>query len=40
MTSIVSEIKPKKDLSSNPYSDVAKTAWYAPYAYLTNKKIY
>ena len=30
-------ITPESDLVANPYSDVPKEAWYAPYAYLTNK---
>ncbi|MBU0727752.1 S-layer homology domain-containing protein [Patescibacteria group bacterium] len=25
-------------ISANPYADVPKDAWYAPYAYLTNRK--
>ena len=25
-------------ITANPYADVAKDAWYAPYAYLTNRK--
>ncbi|MBU0577260.1 S-layer homology domain-containing protein [Patescibacteria group bacterium] len=25
-------------IAANPYADVPKDAWYAPYAYLTNKK--
>lgn len=31
-------IQPGDSLSANPYEDVPKDAWYAPYAYLTNKK--
>ncbi|MBN2307164.1 S-layer homology domain-containing protein [Candidatus Peregrinibacteria bacterium] len=30
-------IKPEDNLVANPYSDVPKDAWYAPFAYLTNK---
>ncbi len=30
-------ITPNTDLAANPYSDVPKDAWYAPYAYLMNK---
>lgn len=30
-------ITPAESLTANPYSDVPKDAWYAPYAYLTNK---
>ena len=25
-------------ITANPYADVPKDAWYAPYAYLTNRK--
>ena len=27
-----------QDLTANPYGDVPKNAWYAPYAYLLNKR--
>ncbi|MBU0706111.1 S-layer homology domain-containing protein [Patescibacteria group bacterium] len=30
-------ISPGENLAANPYNDVPKDAWYAPYAYLTNK---
>lgn len=30
-------ITPAENLVANPYSDVPKDAWYAPYAYLMNK---
>ena len=30
-------IQPEDDLRANPYADVPKDAWYAPFAYLTNK---
>ncbi len=32
------EIEPKVELNSNPYKDVPAEAWYAGYAYLTNKQ--
>jgi hypothetical protein len=31
-------IQPGADLDGNPYSDVPKNTWYAPFAYLTNKQ--
>ena len=31
-------ITPSENLSANPYDDVPKDAWYAPYAYLMNKQ--
>lgn len=31
-------ITPTETLAANPYDDVPKDAWYAPYAYLTNKQ--
>ncbi len=31
-------IEPNVDVTANPYADVPKDEWYAPYAYLTNKR--
>ena len=31
-------VEPTLALQSNPYDDVPKSAWYAGYAYLTNKQ--
>lgn len=32
------DIEVTSDIASNPYADVPKDAWYAPYAYMTNRK--
>ncbi len=37
MLFLTGNITPSENLAANPYSDVPKDAWYAPYAYLTNK---
>ena len=38
MLFLTNGIQPNEDLSGNPYADVPRNAWYAPYAYLTNKQ--
>lgn len=38
MLFLTSGIQPSDNLSANPYDDVPKDAWYAGYAYMTNKK--
>ncbi|MDH5596516.1 MAG: S-layer homology domain-containing protein [Candidatus Peregrinibacteria bacterium] len=38
MLFLTNGIEPSSNLSANPYNDVPKDAWYAPYAYLTNKR--
>lgn len=38
MLFLTSGIQPSDNLTANPYDDVPKDAWYAGYAYLTNKK--
>ena len=38
MLFLTNDIEPNTNLNGNPYSDVPKDAWYAPYAYLTNKR--
>jgi len=38
MLFLTNGIKPNTNLSANPYDDVPKDSWYAPYAYLTNKR--
>lgn len=38
MLFLTNGIVPTENLSANPYDDVPKDAWYAPYAYLLNKK--
>ena len=37
MLFLTAGISPSENLVANPYSDVPKDAWYAPYAYLMNK---
>lgn len=38
MLFLTAGITPNGDLVANPYDDVPKDAWYAPFAYMTNKK--
>lgn len=38
MLFLTAGIQPGNDLSANPYDDVPKDAWYAPFAYMTNKQ--
>ncbi len=37
MLFLTGNIIPSENLAANPYSDVPKDAWYAPYAYMMNK---